>query len=71
MDFQYRHPGVEALVENGLPVPVLYLMLMPASASGGRFGDLNALKLSEFILVVLFPLIRTLSKQMQTSGTVA
>ena len=44
------------------------VMLIPASASGGRFSDLNALKLLELIFVVLLPLISTLSKQMHTSG---
>mgnify|MGYP006991662917 CR=1 FL=1 len=58
--------------ESGLRISwLLYLMLMPASASGGRFSERNALKLSELILVVLFPLIRMLSKHMQTSGTMA
>ena len=44
-------------------------MLIPASASGGKFTDLKALKLSESTFVALLPLISILSKQMHTSGT--
>ena len=44
-------------------------MLMPASASGGKFGDWKARNTSELTFVDLFPLIRSESKHTQTSGT--
>ena len=48
---------------------LLYLIFIPASASGGKFGDWKALNPSELTLVDLLPRMRSEAKQTQTSGT--
>ncbi len=50
-------------------MPSLYRMLIPASASGGQFGDVNALKSSELTLTQRLPLNNLELKNMLTSGT--
>ena len=47
----------------------LYLMLIPASASGRQFGEWKALKSSELTLIDRLPLNNLELKNILTSGT--